>query len=92
MNMRKVRDFIKRLFKKKENFEYVIDDNNYIDINLGLDSEGQVYFNFFKEGEQKKYEEFTKEERDIIIQMMAQSSVAFAQIEKQSSQNKKYIS
>ena len=92
MSMKKILNFIKRLFKKKENFEYVTDDNNYIDINLGLSPEGQIYFNFFKEGEQKEYEEFTQEERSIIIQMMIQSSSVFAQVEKQTSQNKNYMS
>ena len=90
--MGKIQDFVKKLFKKEENFESDINDNNYIDINLGLDSEGQIYFNFFKEGEQKKYEEFTQKERGIIVQMMVQSSAAFAQIEKQVSQNKNYVS
>ena len=90
--MKKILNFIKRLFKKKENFEYVVDDNNYIDINLGLSHEGQIYFNFFKEGKQKEYEEFTQEERSIIIQMMIQSSSVFAQVEKQTSQNKNYMS
>ena len=90
--MRRMLNFVKKLFKKEENFESDINDNNYIDINLGLDSEGQIYFNFFKEGEQKKYEEFTQKERDIIVQMMVQSSAAFAQIEKQISQNKNYVS
>ena len=87
--MRKILNFIKNLFSKKENFE---SDNNYIDIYLGLGPEGQVYFNFFKEGEQKKYEEFSQEERNIIIQMMVQSSVVFTQIEKQAVQNKNYAS
>ena len=87
--MRKILNFIKNLFKKKENFE---SDNNYIDVTLGLGPEGQVYFNFFREGEQKKYEEFSQEERSIIIQMMIQSSAVFTQIEKQSSQNKNYVS
>lgn len=90
--MRRMLNFVKKLFKKEENFKSDINDNNYIDINLGLDSEGQIYFNFFKEGEQKKYEEFTQKERDIIVQMMVQSSAAFAQIEKQVSQNKNYVS
>ena len=83
--MRKILNFIKKIFKKKETFE---SDNNYIDVSLGLGPEGQIYFNFFKEGEQKNYEEFTQEERNIIIQMMAQSSAIFARIEKQASQNK----
>ena len=87
--MRKILNFVKNLFKKKENFE---SDNNYIDIYLGLGPEGQVYFNFFKEGEQKNYEEFSQEERSIIIQMMVQSSVVFTQIEKQAVQNKNYAS
>ena len=67
--MRKIQNFVKELFKKKETLESDVNDNNYIDIALGLGPEGQVYFNFFKEGEQKKYEEFTQEERNIIIQM-----------------------
>ena len=87
--MRKMLNFIKNLFKKKENFE---SDNNYIDVTLGLGPEGQVYFNFFKEGEQKNYEEFSQEERSIIIQMMVQSSAVFTQIEKQAAQNKNYAS
>ena len=87
--MRKILNFVKNLFKKKENFE---SDNNYIDIALGLSPDGQVYFNFFREGEQKKYEEFSREERSIIIQMMVQSSAVFTQIEKQASQNKNYVS
>ena len=89
--MRKMLNFIKNLFKKKENFE-AGNDNNYIDVTLGLGPEGQVYFNFFKEGEQKSYEEFSQEERSIIIQMMVQSSVVFTQIEKQAAQNKNYAS
>ena len=88
--MRKLLNFVKNLFKKKENFES--DNDNYIDITLGLGHEGRVYFNFFKEGEQMNYEEFTQEERDIIIQMMVQSSAVFTQIEKQVSQNKNYVS
>ena len=87
--MKKMLNFIKNLFKKKETFE---PDNNYIDVTLGLGPEGQVYFNFFKEGEQKNYEEFSQEERSIIIQMMVQSSAVFTQIEKQASQNKNYAS
>ena len=90
--MGKIQDFIKELFKKKETLESDVNDNNYIDIALGLGPEGQVYFNFFKEGEQKKYEEFTQEERNIIIQMMVQSSAVFTQIENQVSQNKNYVS
>ena len=90
--MRKIQNFVKELFKKKETLESDVNDNNYIDIALGLGPEGQVYFNFFKEGEQKKYEEFTQEERNIIIQMMVQSSAVFTQIENQVSQNKNYIS
>lgn len=92
MNMRKIQNFVKELFKKKETLESDVNDNNYIDIALGLGPEGQVYFNFFKEGEQKKYEEFTQEERNIIIQMMVQSSAVFTQIENQVSQNKNYVS
>lgn len=87
--MRKLLNFIKNLFSKKENPE---SDNNYIDVTLGLGPEGQVYFNFFREGEQKNYEEFSQEERSIIIQMMVQSSAVFTQIEKQASQNKTYVS
>ena len=87
--MRKILNFIKKIFKKKETFE---SDNNYIDVSLGLGPEGQIYFNFFKEGEQKNYEEFSQEERDIIIQMMTQSSAVLARIEKQTSQNKNYVS
>ena len=87
--MGKIQDFVKELFKKKEVLE---SDNNYIDVSLGLGPEGQIYFNFFKEGEQKNYEEFTQEERNIIIQMMVQSSTVFTQIEKQASQNKNYVS
>lgn len=87
--MKKMLNFIKNLFSKKENPE---SDNNYIDVTLGLGPEGQVYFNFFKEGEQKNYEEFSQEERSIIIQMMVQSSAVFTQIEKQASQNKNYAS
>ena len=90
--MRKIQNFVKELFKKKETLESDVNDNNYIDITLGLGPEGQVYFNFFKEGEQKKYEEFTQEERNIIIQMMVQSSAVFTQIENQVSQNKNYVS
>ena len=90
--MRKIQNFVKELFKKKEALESDVNDNNYIDIALGLGPEGQVYFNFFKEGEQKKYEEFTQEERNIIIQMMVQSSAVFTQIENQVSQNKNYVS
>ena len=90
--MRKIQNFVKELFKKKETLESDVNDNNYIDIALGLGPEGQVYFNFFKEGEQKKYEEFTQEERNIIIQMMVQSSAVFTQIENQVSQNKNYVS
>ena len=90
--MGKIQDFVKDLFKKKEVLESDVNDNNYIDIALGLSPEGQVYFNFFREGEQKKYEEFSQEERSIIIQMMVQSSVVFTQIEKQASQNKNYVS
>lgn len=90
--MRKILNFVKELFKKKEALESDVNDNNYIDIALGLGPEGQVYFNFFKEGEQKKYEEFTQEERNIIIQMMVQSSAVFTQIENQVSQNKNYVS
>ena len=90
--MRKIQNFVKELFKKKEALESDVNDNNYIDIALGLGPEGQVYFNFFKEGEQMNYEEFTQEERSIIIQMMVQSSAVFAQIEKQASQNKNYVS
>lgn len=90
--MGKIQDFVKELFKKKEVLESDVNDNNYIDIALGLSPEGQVYFNFFREGEQKKYEEFSQEERSIIIQMMIQSSAVFTQIEKQASQNKNYVS
>lgn len=92
--MGKIQDFVKELFKKKEVLESDVNDNNYIDIALGLSPDGQVYFNFFREGEQKRYEEFSQEERNIIIQMMAQSSAIFARIEKQASQNKNknYIS
>ena len=90
--MRKIQNFVNELFKKKEALESDVNDNNYIDIALGLGPEGQVYFNFFKEGEQKKYEEFTQEERNIIIQMMVQSSAVFTQIENQVSQNKNYVS
>ena len=90
--MGKIQDFVKELFKKKEVLEADVNDNNYIDIALGLSPDGQVYFNFFREGEQKKYEEFSREERSIIIQMMIQSSAVFTQIEKQASQNKNYAS
>ena len=90
--MGKIQDFVKELFKKKEALESDVNDNNYIDIALGLSPDGQVYFNFFREGEQKKYEEFSREERSIIIQMMIQSSAVFTQIEKQTSQNKNYVS
>ena len=90
--MGKIQDFVKELFKKKEVLESDVNDNNYIDIALGLSPDGQVYFNFFREGEQKKYEEFSREERSIIIQMMVQSSAVFTQIEKQASQNKNYAS
>ena len=90
--MGKIQDFVKELFKKKEVLESDVNDNNYIDIALGLSPDGQVYFNFFREGEQKKYEEFSREERSIIIQMMVQSSAVFTQIEKQVSQNKNYVS
>ena len=90
--MGKIQDFVKELFKKKEVLEADVNDNNYIDIALGLSPDGQVYFNFFREGEQKKYEEFSREERSIIIQMMIQSSAVFTQIEKQASQNKNYVS
>ena len=90
--MGKIQDFVKDLFKKKEVLEADVNDNNYIDIALGLSPDGQVYFNFFREGEQKKYEEFSREERSIIIQMMVQSSAVFTQIEKQASQNKNYVS
>ena len=90
--MGKIQDFVKELFKKKEVLESDVNDNNYIDIALGLSPDGQVYFNFFREGEQKKYEEFSQEERSIIIQMMVQSSAVFTQIEKQASQNKNYVS
>ena len=90
--MGKIQDFVKELFKKKEVLEADVNDNNYIDIALGLSPDGQVYFNFFREGEQKKYEEFSREERSIIIQMMVQSSAVFTQIEKQASQNKNYVS
>ena len=90
--MGKIQDFVKELFKKKEVLESDVNDNNYIDIALGLSPDGQVYFNFFREGEQKKYEEFSQEERSIIIQMMIQSSAVFTQIEKQASQNKNYVS
>ena len=90
--MRKILNFIKKIFKKKEVLESDVNDNNYIDVSLGLGPEGQIYFNFFKEGEQKNYEEFSQEERDIIIQMMTQSSAVFARIEKQTSQNKNYVS
>ena len=90
--MGKIQDFVKELFKKKEVLEADVNDNNYIDIALGLSPDGQVYFNFFREGEQKKYEEFSQEERSIIIQMMVQSSAVFTQIEKQASQNKNYAS
>ena len=90
--MGKIQDFVKELFKKKEVLESDVNDNNYIDIALGLSPDGQVYFNFFREGEQKKYEEFSREERSIIIQMMVQSSAVFTQIEKQASQNKNYVS
>lgn len=90
--MGKIQDFVKELFKKKEVLESDVNDNNYIDIALGLSPEGQIYFNFFREGEQKKYEEFSQEERSIIIQMMIQSSAVFTQIEKQASQNKNYAS
>ena len=91
-SMGKIQDFVKELFKKKETLESDVNDNNYIDIALGLSPDGQVYFNFFREGEQKKYEEFSREERSIIIQMMIQSSAVFTQIEKQASQNKNYVS
>ena len=87
--MRKILNFIKKIFKKKETFESA---DNYIDISLGLSPEGQIYFNFFKEGKQKNYEEFSQEERNIIIQMMTQSSAVLARIEKQTSQNKNYVS
>ena len=87
--MGKIQDFVKELFKKKETFESA---DNYIDVSLGLGPEGQIYFNFFKEGEQKNYEEFTQEERNIIIQMMTQSSAVLARIEKQTLQNKNYVS
>ena len=90
--MGKIQNFVKELFKKKEVLEADVNDNNYIDIALGLSPDGQVYFNFFREGEQKKYEEFSQEERSIIIQMMIQSSAVFTQIEKQASQNKNYVS
>ena len=90
--MGKIQNFVKELFKKKEVLESDVNDNNYIDIALGLSPDGQVYFNFFREGEQKKYEEFSREERSIIIQMMVQSSAVFTQIEKQASQNKNYAS
>ena len=90
--MGKIQNFVKELFKKKEVLESDVNDNNYIDIALGLSPDGQVYFNFFREGEQKKYEEFSREERSIIIQMMIQSSAVFTQIEKQASQNKNYVS
>ena len=90
--MGKIQNFVKELFKKKEVLESDVNDNNYIDVSLGLGPEGQIYFNFFKEGEQKNYEDFTQEERDIIIQMMTQSSAVFARIEKQTSQNKNYVS
>ena len=90
--MGKIQDFVKELIKKKEDYESDKDDNNYIDIALGFSHEGKVYCNFFKEGEQKNYEEFTQEERNIIIQMMVQSSTVFARIENQASQNKKYVS
>ena len=90
--MGKIQDFVKELFKKKEVLEADVNDNNYIDIALGPSPDGQVYFNFFREGEQKKYEEFSREERSIIIQMMVQSSAVFTQIEKQASQNKNYVS
>lgn len=90
--MGKIQDFVKDLFKKKEVLESDVNDNNYIDIALGLSPDGQVYFNFFREGEQKRYEEFSQEERSIIIQMMIQSSAVFTQIEKQASQNKNYVS
>ena len=90
--MGKIQNFVKELFKKKEVLESDVNDNNYIDIALGLSPDGQVYFNFFREGEQKKYEEFSREERSIIIQMMVQSSAVFTQIEKQVSQNKNYVS
>ena len=90
--MGKIQDFVKELFKKKEVLESDVNDNNYIDIALGLSPDGQVYVNFFREGEQKKYEEFSQEERSIIIQMMVQSSAVFTQIEKQASQNKNYAS
>ena len=89
--MRKILNFIKELFKKKETLEPDVDDN-YIDIALGLDHEGRLYFDFFKEGEQKNYEEFSQEERNIIVQMMVQSSAIFSQIEKQAPQNKNYVS
>lgn len=90
--MKEIQNFIKKIFKKKEVLESDVNDNNYIDVSLGLGPEGQIYFNFFKEGEQKNYEEFTQEERNIIIQMMTQSSAVFTRIEKQTSQNKNYIS
>ena len=90
--MGKIQNFINKLLKKKEVIESDVIDNNYIDIALGLSPEGQIYFNFFKEGEQKNYEEFSQEERDIIIQMMTQSSAAFTRIEKQTSQNKNCVS
>ena len=87
--MRKILNFIKKIFKKKETFE---PDNNYIDVSWDQSPEGQIYFNVFKEGEQKNYEEFSQEERDIIIQMMTQSSAVLARIEKQTSQNNNYVS
>ena len=90
--MGKIQNFVKELFKKKEVLESDVNDNNYIDIALGLSPDGQVYFNFFREGEQKKYEEFSREERSIIIQMMIQSSTVYAKIENQVSQNKNYVS
>ena len=90
--MGKMQDFVKELLKKKKALKSDVNDNNYIDIALGLGHEGKVYFNFFKEGEQKKYEELSQEDRCLIIKTMIQSSTVFARIENQASQNKKYVS
>ena len=90
--MGKIQDFVKELIKKKEALKSDKDDNNYIDIALGLGHEGKVYCNFYKEGEPKKYEELPREDRALIIKTMIQSSTVFARIENQASQNKKYVS
>ena len=90
--MKKMLNFVEELLKKKKDFESDKDDNNYIDIALGLGHEGKVYCNFFKEGERKKYEELSQEDRVLIIKTMIQSSTVFARIENQASQNKKYVS